>query len=598
MFLLAVWACRAPPPEPEPPLDRAEVSDQTGILAARHAFDDRIELPAPVDALVASRDGSRFAARLDDGAVHVFDAAGTTRFLVRGSAGAARVLAWSDDGSRLAIGGTERITVIDAEGQRVAGWAVSELHDAVLSPRGASLVASTGTDVTWYDAATGDVRWTRPHGGGPIAFLREHEAVAVSDGAVLRRIDRLGGLQAEVDQPGIVELHASEDWLRTLDGIGRSAVLATSDLRPPADPTPWPRRIQSLAPGPRDHWFIDGEVFTSALADESDGAFVTRDSRLAAFVRVHGDLALWVAEGSELRRWSLWRAPRVTALPVLGDVSELTFLGTVPRGPFVLGSDDGRLWAVPVDDVDRIAWSRTLPRCPRHDDLGCMVLDVGGTAERLEVATDEAAYLVRTDRQEAQRIARLRGLRGAIAMPDGRWLSWGRDSVRVGGRAGAGRRVGPPLDVPRVAVGDVHHAVVWDSALVVRDTRGRPHGERWPIPYDELPSAVAVSPDGNVIAAAVGDRVRLFFVESGFAQLVRPEVQGVHGLEFTADGQTLWAAGEGLTRIVVNQAQAVERWSLAGGPRVERSASHPDLDRVAGLQQGPDGPRVLLLPPR
>jgi len=599
MVLLALVACRPPPPEPEPPLHTVEAAASSAILAALHAFEDRIELPAAFDGVIASSyDGSRFAVRLADGAVHTFDAAGTPGFVVRGEPGSSRIVEWADDGSRLTIGGSDHLTVIGEDGARIAEWTVESLHDAALSPRGTSLVASAGSDVTWFDATTGEVRWTLPHGGGPVAFLREHEAVAVSDGDVLRRIDRLGGVQAKVDVPGVVELRATTSWIRTLDKLGRSEVLATSDLRPAPEQPSWPRRIQSLAAGPDDHWFIDGEVFLSALASEPEGAFVTREARDAAFVLVRGDLSLWIARGTSLARWSLWRPPRVTAVPMLDDVYEVTYLGGVARGPFVLGSDDGRVWAVPVDEVDRVAWSRALPRCPRNKDLGCLVLDVGGTASRLEVATDHGAYIIEPQSRAARRIAGLRGVRGAHAMPDGRWVSWNRDSVRVGSRAGSGSRVGPPLDVPTVAAGDVHHAVVWDSALVVRDARGQPHGERWPIPYDEFPAAVAVAPDGNVIAAAFRDRVLLFFVESGFAQLVRPEVQGVQSLQFSADGMTLWASGEGLTRIVANQAQAVERWSFARGPIVDRSASHPDLGRVAALQHGLEGPSVVLLPPR
>lgn len=598
MLILAVLACREPPPQPEPPLPETAPLVDRGILAARHGLDDRVDLPAPFDGLlVASRDGSRFAARLADGAVHVFDADGTARFVVRGAPGASRVISWSDDGSRLAIGGSERVTIIDAEGERLAEWTVEELHDAVLSPRGTSLVASAGADVTWFDVATGEVRWTQPLGGGPVAFLVEHEAVAVSDGTIVRRFDRLGGVQAEIEQPDIVRLAASESWLRGIDERGQSFVLSASDLRRAEAPA-WSRRIQSLAPGPDDHWFVDGRVTTSALAPESDAAFVTRDVEAAVFVRTGSQLALQVASGARLERWSLWRPPRVTSLPVLADVDRVTHLGSSPGGPFVVGSDDGRLWAVPVDGLDRVAWSATLPGCPRDPDLGCLVLDVGGTAERLEIATDQAAFAYKPRKREADRIARLRRIRGALALPDGRWVSWNRSSVRVGGRPGAGSRVGPPLDVPQVAVGDDHHAVIWDSAIVVRDARGRPHGERWPIPYDQSPTAIAVAPDGNVVAAAWGDQLRLFFVESGFAQIVRPEVPSVRALEFSSDGLTLWAAGEGLTRVVVNQAQAIERWSLARSPEVVATTVHPDLGRVATLQHGPEGPSVVVLPPR
>ncbi|MEM6927564.1 MAG: hypothetical protein AAF602_11585 [Myxococcota bacterium] len=597
MLLLALVACRPTPPPPEPPLDEP-VLDDRGILAARHGLGDQRELPAPFDgALEASRDGSRFAARLTDGAVHVYDADGTTRFVVRGAPGAARVIRWADDGSRLVIGGSERLTVIDADGQRVAEWMVDDLHDAVLSPRGASLVVSAGADVTWFDAATGEGRWTSPHGGGPLVFLREHEAVAVSDGQRLRRFDRLGGLQVEVTQSGIIELEASERWIRGIDDRGQSFVRSATDLQP-GDWTPWTRRLHDVVAGPDDHWFIDGRVTSRALAPESEAAFVTRDARAAVFVRIGGQLGLQVATDDRLLRWSLWRAPRVARLPLPADVRQVTHLGAAPQGPFVMGSDAGHVWAVAVDGLDRYAWRTTLPRCPADDDLGCFVLDIGGTPDRLEIATDQAAYAVEPGRDEATRVARLRRIRGALALPDGRWVSWNRDSVRVGARPGAGRRVGPPLDVPRVAVGNEHHAVIWDSAIVVRNARGQPHGERWPIPYDELPDAIAVAPDGNVVAAAFDGQVRLFFVESGFAQIVRPEVASVHGLEFSSDGLTLWAAGDGLTRIVVNQAEAVERWSLARGPRVDSTTVHPDLGRVAALQHGPDGPSVTILPPR
>ncbi len=597
-LLLLGLACREPPPEPEPPLRETTALVDRGVLAARHGFVDRVALPAPFDdVLEASRDGSRFAVRLADGAVHVHDADGTRRFVVRGTPGAARVITWADDGSRLAIGGSERLTVIDADGGRVAEWSVEDLRDAVLSPRGGSLVASAGTDVTWFDASTGEVRFTLPYGGGPLAFLRQHEAVAVSDGTTVRRLDRLGGIQAAVERPGIAELSASEQWVRGIDEQGQSFVLAATDLRP-APWTPWSRRIQRLTPGPGDHWFVDGHVVTHGLATESEAAFVTREARAAVFVRIDGELALQVATDDRLERWSLWQPPRVTALPVLADLERMTFLGSVPSGPFVMGSDDGRLWSVPVDGLERVAWTFTLPGCPADPDLGCEVLDVGGTLDRLEVATDQAAYAWKRGKREADRIARLRRVRGSLALPDGRWVTWSRDAVRLGPRPGAGRRVGPPLDVPRVAVGDAHHAVIWDSAIVVRDARGRAHGERWPIPYDQLPAAVAVAPDGNVVAAAFEHQVRLFFVESGFAQVVQPEVPDVHGLEFSSDGQTLWAAGEGLTRIVVNQAQATERWSLARSPLVDATSVHPDLGRVATLQHGADGPSVVVLPPR
>ena len=96
---------------------------------------------------------------------------------------------------------------------------------------------------------------------------------------------------------------------------------------------------------------------------------------------------------------------------------------------------------------------------------------MGGDAARLEVATDQGAYIAKRGRRKADRTARLDRVRGALAMPDGRWVSWDRDSVRLGARPGGGPRVGPPLDVPRVAAGDRHHAVIWDSAIVVRDAR-------------------------------------------------------------------------------------------------------------------------------
>ncbi|MEN0064303.1 MAG: hypothetical protein AAGA48_19290 [Myxococcota bacterium] len=599
MLLLALLSCGEPPPEPEPPPPASARVARSDILAARHRFDDRIALPAPFDgALVASRDGSRFAVRLQDGAVHVHDADGAPRFVVRGTPGAARVITWADDGSRLAIGGTERVTVIDADGGRVAEWNVEKLRDAALSPRGASLVVSAGEMVTWYDATTGEIRWERPYGGGPVVFASPQEAIIVSDGQALRRLDRLGTVQAEREHPGIVEIAASQRWLRTLDASGRSTPLSTADLLPATDPPRWPRRIQQLVAGPNDHWLVDGAVIPWALAPEPAAAFVSRDAVAGAFVLVNRRVSLWLAVGDTLERWSLWRPPRVTAVPVPEDVSRVTFVGAVPEGPFVLGSDDGRVWGVPADGLDRVAWTKTLPQCPSDPDLGCLVLDVGGKPDQLEIATDQAAYVAKRGKSEALRVARLKGTRGALAMPDGRWVSWTRDAVRVGPRAGRGPRVGPPLDVPQVAVAGRYHAVVWDSAIVLRNARGRPMGKRWPIPYDSFPKAIAVSPDGNVLAAAFEDGVSLFFVESGFARKVLPTVRDVHGLEFGPRGETLLASGDGVTRIVVNRAEAMERWSLAAGPRVDATQHHPDLGRVAVLQHDHDGPSIVVLPPQ
>lgn len=596
---LVVVGCRSTPPEPEPPLTERPPAAEGPILAARHAFAERVPLPAPFDgALVASGNGARFAIRLTDGAVHVHDADGTPQFVVRGVPGASRVLAWADNGQRIAIGGTERVTVFDVDAKRrLAEWEVDALQDAVLSPRGASLVVSAGDTVTWYDAATGDVRWSAPHGGGPLAFLSGHEAVVASDGTTLRRFDRLGGLQAEAPRPDLVRLAASEAGVWTIDARGRSTVLAVTDLSP-LEGSPWSRRLLRLAPGPEDHWFVDGLVIDSALAGEAEATYVDRNAEAGAFVVRNGQLGLWLVSGDHLEPWSLWRPPRITPLPLPSDVDAITHVGALPGGPFVMGSDDGRVWGVAADALDRVAFTASLPDCSPDPDLGCTVLDVGGAPDELEVATQQVTYETRPRDGKAKRIARLGKVRGAQAMPDGRWVSWDRDAVRVGARAGRGRKVGPPLDIPRAAVAGGVHAVVWDSAIVVRDARGQPIGERWPVPYDALPTAMAVAPDGNVVAAAFAGEVQLFFVESGFAQIVQPPVDDVHALTFDRTGTQLWAIGQGVTRIAVNQARAIERWSLAGGSHVDAAAVHPDLGRLAVVQHGDQGPSVVVLPPR
>jgi WD40 repeat protein len=430
-----------------------------------------------------------------------------------------------------------------ATGAHRATWrAGDKLHDVRLSPDGTA-VATCGAQITLRESATGDVVWSKPGYVYPfrgcLAFSADGKELYVATGAgAVVEISAADGTET-----ARLPLAGNAGPVGSLDAAGGVLAAVASDGRVVVF-EPALRRIRSELRG------LSSEDGAKGLAVSADGSRVAVATRAAIYVwtltasdtprvaRLPG-----VAGGNDLQsiaftrdglrllttgrgELSLWDAVTLRRLAVArpngGRAGWLNGTAVTPDGRSVIvGLDDGTVAAWRFEESEEVRTYRG-----QHG----LLLKWAWSADGRRIAAIDAApggtnHVVLFDESAAQPVA-------TIESPGGGFSDLAFDDT--------GRRLFAGLATGSDGPGTVR---IWDVTA-----------RSWLPPVatlDDAPRALALSPDGGLLAAA-GGRTNgeaastiVLLDPSSLAERRRlaRHTRGIETLRFSSDGRHLWSGG-------------------------------------------------------
>jgi WD40 repeat protein len=535
--------------------------------------------PTPLYAVAVSPDGARIAIGGDDGIVRILDRALVPRGEHRGHTQRVFALAFSPDGHLLASGSADTsIRLIDdRDGSiRVLSGHTQRVYSVAFSPAGKQL-ASASDDRTarvWSLDSTGSIVIDgHPRGGVMVAaWFPDGERLFTTgwDGALKIWDTRTGMITVDdptwpaggsvhagavvADGKLIVTGHSS---VRLWDPATRSLV---ADLDGHAG------TVNAVAASPDVRWLVsaghDGvpRVWDLGAALRLARLGHQRTVRRIAFAR-DGKTVITSGTDNTIR---LWDATSGAELRRLSPRHECNDGATILAGEIGAGCADGNvyLWSGDRTRTRTLAGSG---RGVRHavaapDGSWIAAGHIGGWIHVWDNATGKLL---------AQRQVHDHNIYGLHALPDGTLLSTSLDNTvrrtsstleplalwRAPGIEGLLDAAIDPRGRFVVAGGDGSPIFKWDLTLV-----GAPAVAL--AGHTSSVSGVDVSPDGALVASASSDgTIRLWDTTTWSSRVLRGPAGGVQDLAFSPDGRWL-ATGHGRGAAVV--------WDVATGTPLRR----------------------------
>ncbi|MEO2092260.1 MAG: WD40 repeat domain-containing serine/threonine-protein kinase, partial [Gemmataceae bacterium] len=481
-------------------------------------------------------------------------------------------------------GGAPVPTALTAKGTAVRGHPTRNLL-AVRDDHGVTVVDADANREVFRTAGTGWFAFT-PDGGELLA----------ADGGVIRRF-AVGTWEPRGELAG----HTDAVLSGAFSPDGATLYTGASDRTVAA----WDWAAKRLV----DRWKRELPVLDLAVSADGRTLIETLPSRLQV---------------TETRTGQSSRMTDVTGgRPVLAPTFDPTaFVGTTPHGEVLLrGLDPGepkRVYRGHVGPVHVAAVSRDGKRLlTAGEDGTARVWDLTATAEYTDLLTPpyrtgspalsaDGRLLAVVSRNihnthgydvpvleaaTGRRVYRVKGTGDAAFDPHGRWLAVGRHDGRIGIHAaadGAERtvlaagtrapvRITFSPDGRRLAAAEMLGPVrVWDTDTWQATEYAPPAGQT-------IASAVW-SPDGTLLAIAVGSEVVFWNPSTAGVELRATPANVPLVVEFSPDGRTLAVAGRGRALELLDAATGERRVEFIGNPSVANGlAFHPSGARLASV---------------
>ncbi len=521
-----------------------------------------IRLSGPPTKLRFAADGSRVSAEVG-GQLLTFDArTGSYREAQPLPVGSPRLGSPSPDGKLLARKGARGfVHVTDARsGKRIKSFEAHAGQVSQLAFGKPDLLATTGTDkmLRIWQATTGK---------------KLHEIAAHTKAVSALRFSSDGKLLAVGDVLGLIRLWNTKSGklVRTLNGH-------TAD-------------ISQLKYCP------DGKRLASASVDRTIRVWELASGQELLCLRGHADSVsevAWSPKGDRLaslgfgHMLKLWDARQDrTYLRLSADMTWIASVAFAPEGGRLYAGGSGGVAAWdPATGREILRWPEApLPDCYLALSPDGRHLASGGASGRIKLRETASGKLTREFKYPGEILTLAFGPNGGQLAAGGSggtikvWeVASGRELIRPAGHAGTVRALTYSLDGRFLASGGEDRTVrVWDvvNGRQIRKVTGGA-GSRttsW---------AVAFSPDGERLAAAFINRIRVVQVATGREhKVLHGHAVRVYSLAFSPDGRRLASASKDGT---------VRLWDAETGRELLKLKGHSDW--VVSVAFSPDGRRL------